>query len=168
MTIDNQISKNMREQMRLWATGVAIVTAKNDDSRHGMTVNSFTSISLDPPRVLISIDKGTRTHQLISLSNSFTVNLLSAHQKEISERFAGGLEENEDRFEGIKTKNSYSGNPILLGGMAYFDCKSFDSFDAGSHTVFIADVVDSGGPDSLEAEQAPLIYFNRGYHQISE
>ena len=168
MTIKQQISKNMREQMRFWATGVAIVTTKFEASMHGMTVNSFTSISLDPPRVLISIDKETRTHHLIEQSNSFTVTLLSADQKEISERFAGDFEENKDRFDGIDTSISPLGNQILLGGLAYFDCNSFDSFDAGSHTVFIADVIQSGILDSMESDQIPLIYFNRGYHQIKE
>lgn len=166
MIINELISKNMREQMRFWATGVAIVTASFEDSRHGMTVNSFTSISLEPPRVLIALDKESRTHQLIRQSSNFTVTLLSAGQKEISERFAGEIEEKEDRFDGIELKNSALGNPILMGGLAYFDCKSFDSFDTGSHRVFIADVIESGELQSRD--QAPLIYFNRDYHQINE
>ena len=82
-------AESLRHAMRQWATGVAIVTSAHNGMAHGMTVTSFTSVSLTPPQVLISLALETRTHGLVRASRIFAVSLLGAGQEAISDRFAG-------------------------------------------------------------------------------
>ncbi len=152
--------------LRMWATGVAIVTTSHNGQQHGMTVSSFTSISLDPPRLLISLDKETRTHRLISRSKLFCVTLLAEDQEDISVRFAGGLDDVQDRFEGIELSSSPNGSPILDGGLAWFDCRVVNSLDAGSHTVYVAELLATGTPIAGDSIRTPLIYYDREYRKI--
>jgi flavin reductase (DIM6/NTAB) family NADH-FMN oxidoreductase RutF len=158
--------EKMRTQMRNWATGVAIVSSAFEGQQHGMTINSFTSLSLNPPQVLVSLEKGTRTHEYVEKSGSYAVSLLNSNQKDISERFAGKESEEGDRFEDLDFLLSKSGNPILVGGLAYFDCRVINSYDAGTHTFFVAEVMDTGaGTDNGEG-RVPLIYYDGGYYKL--
>jgi len=167
MTKKTKSSELLRENMRLWASGVGVVCSALGENRHGMTISSFTSLSLVPPRILISVDKRTRSHQLITESRSFCVTLLNAEQEGISRSFAGEVSEAEDRFKGIDWMESRKGNPIISGGLAYFDCEIRESIDSGSHTIFIGEVVDAGKPDGQLENQQPLIYFNQDYRSIN-
>jgi flavin reductase (DIM6/NTAB) family NADH-FMN oxidoreductase RutF len=152
----------MRAAMRQWATGVTVVSTFYDGMQHGMTVSSFTSISLEPPLVLISLSKDTRTHHLVSRSGVFGVTLLNQNQREISERFAGRIAENQDRFAGLETFTLRTGAPFLRGGLSFLDCTVVAAHDVGDHTLFIGQVV------ALQVEEAdaPLIYYNRRYHRL--
>lgn len=161
-------SKNMRFQMRSWVSGVGIAASLYEGVRHGMTISSFTSISIEPPRIIISLDKDTRTHAQVKKSGSFAVTLLAEQQKDISVRFAGALEAKASRFDGIDFSSSASGNPIIAGGLAYFDCQIIDSFEAGNQTVFIGDVIEAGMPKDAIAGAAPLVYFDRDYRALAE
>ncbi len=152
--------------MRSWATGVAIVSTTYEGTQHGMTINSFTSISLDPPRLLISLEKETRTHRLLTRSELFCVTLLAEDQQYISERFSGGLDDKQDRFDGLKLSSSPNGNPIIDGGLAYFDCRVFNAQDVGSHTLFIGEILALGEPNGRGPNLAPLLYFDRKYRKI--
>src|SRR5690606_7266492 len=115
--------------------------------------------------VSISLEKATRTHQLVAQAGAFAVTVLRADQQEISNRFAGRDSEQTDRFEGVETFRLQSGSPILAGGLAYFDCKVAACHDAGTHTVFLSDVLACGlFADSADA--APLVYFNRSYRAL--
>ncbi|MDH3943207.1 MAG: flavin reductase family protein, partial [Anaerolineae bacterium] len=82
---------DLRAAMRRWATGVSIVSTKLDESIHGMTVNSFTSISIDPALITVALEKTTRTHEMIMQSRIFGVTILTGEQQDISDRFAGRL-----------------------------------------------------------------------------
>ena len=154
----------LRDALRFWTTGVTVVAVRHAGLAHGMTVNSFTSLSLDPPLVSISLEKITRTHQLVKDARSFSVTVLSLEQKEISDRFAGRETDQSDRFAGVEIFDLETGNPILTKGLAFFDCKVTASHDAGTHTLFIGQVLAcgqfSGNGDS------PLVYFNRAYRKI--
>lgn len=157
---------DLRNALRFWTTGVTIVAAAHQGAAHGMTVNSFTSLSLDPPLVSISLEKATRTHQLVMAAQAFAVTVLRADQHEISDRFAGRDSEQSNRFEGLEIFSLQSGSPILAGGLAYFDCKVAACHDAGTHTVFLSNVLACGL--FAEAEDTPpLVYFNRSYRGIS-
>src|SRR3712207_6627005 len=98
MAIDSQ---SFRATMTHWASGVTIVTTTYNGERSGITVSSLTSLSLEPPRILICVAKRLHTHNLIKASQSFAVNILSAEQQEWGIRFAGKVPEGEDRFAGI-------------------------------------------------------------------
>jgi flavin reductase (DIM6/NTAB) family NADH-FMN oxidoreductase RutF len=162
MTVDPDI---LREAMRRWATGVTIVSAQHNGQRHGMTVSSFTSVSLSPPLVLVSLEQSTRTHQLLLASGSFGVTILDTSQQEISDQFAGRQTEDVDRFAGLDTHTLVSGAPILDQYLTSLDCRVVSKISMGTHTIFIGEVialeVNNDQPD-------PLIYFNRDYRQLQE
>jgi flavin reductase (DIM6/NTAB) family NADH-FMN oxidoreductase RutF len=146
--------------MRQWATGVTIVSVEHRGIRHGMTVNSFTSLSLHPPLVLISLERGTRTHEILLESGTFGVTILSSRQQDISDRFAGRHTEEQDRFQGLKTFTLVSGVPFLAGGIAFW--LVIHSHEAATHTLFIGDVLSV----DVHPEDPPLIYYNRDYRGL--
>jgi flavin reductase (DIM6/NTAB) family NADH-FMN oxidoreductase RutF len=156
--------QNLRDALRFWATGVTIVAAVEGDERHGMTVNSFTSVSLEPPLVMVSLERGTRTHALVSRSGAFAVSVLPQALEAISNRFAGRETEESDRFAGVETFTQETGSPILEDAIAYFDCLVNSAHSAGTHTLFIGEVVVTG----LTEDQAPLLYYNRAYRRLAE
>src|SRR5512140_1808407 len=157
MTLD---SEQLRRAMRAWTTGVTVVTAKFQDQQYGMTVNSFTSISLEPPMVSVALRHLTHTHELVEKSGEFAVTILSADQKELSDRFAGKLTEIKDRFDGLQTETLFLDIPLLKGGIAYFNCRVVNSIPVGENTLFVAEVVAVRG----EGDGDPLVYHNRVYH----
>jgi flavin reductase (DIM6/NTAB) family NADH-FMN oxidoreductase RutF len=155
-------SEKLRRIMRKWATGVTVVTAAKGDKRQGMTVSSFTSVSLTPPLILVSLETASATCQLVAETHSFAVSILAENQRETSDRFAGREPERTDRFEGLELHTSPSGHPIPSGTLAFIDCKVVDELLAGTHTVFIAEVR-SG--DILDQDE-PLLYFDRAYRTL--
>jgi flavin reductase (DIM6/NTAB) family NADH-FMN oxidoreductase RutF len=161
MTLD---SENLRAAMRAWSAGVTVVTAVYEGSKHGMTVNSFTSISLDPAMVTVSLQQSTRTHELVTKSRAFGLTMLSAEQSKISDLFAGRMSAIDDRFENLPTETLVTGAPLIVGGLAWLDCRVVESFDAGMNTLFIAEVLAARGMD----DGLPLMYHNRKYWKLSE
>ncbi len=162
MTLDPE---NLRAAMRAWSAGVTVVTAVHEGVKHGMTVNSFTSISLDPALVTISLQKSARTHEFVSKSRAFGLTMLSIEQAKISDLFAGRMNEIEDRFADLQTETLVSGSPLIVGGLAWLDCRVVETFDAGMNTLFIAEVLAARGSGN---EGLPLIYHNRKYWRLSE
>lgn len=158
-------SDQLRNAMRYWATGITVVTAAFEGMKHGMTVSSFTSVSLEPPQVLISLAQNTRTHDLIMRSRSYGINLLSDQQKEVSDRFAGRIPDDENRLNQVETFKMKSNIPFIKGGMAFFECKVVTTIGSGTHTIFIAEVTDVLVEENTPS---PLIYFNRKYRELSE
>lgn len=158
----------LRDVLRFWTTGVAVVAANHDGVKHGMTVNSFTSLSLDPPLVLVSLEKGTRTHELVDRAGAYAVTLLSQGQRTLSERFAGRESEESDRLKDIETFELEGKSPILKQGLAFFDCRVTAKHDAGTHTLFIAEVLTAGAPTAVNTENEPLVYFNRRYRRLAD
>ncbi len=152
----------LRLAMRHWATGVTIVTAQFNGTRHGMTVNSFTSISLEPPLVLVSLERMTRTRQIVTHSGFFGVTVLKEGQLNISDRFAGRDTEFQDRFAGLETFSLISEVPLIRSGLVSFDCQVSAQHEAGTHTIFIGKVL------AIKSSpiQEPLIYHNQAYRQL--
>jgi flavin reductase (DIM6/NTAB) family NADH-FMN oxidoreductase RutF len=155
--------EQLRQAMRLWATGVTVVTSKHEGTVHGMTVSSFTSVSLTPPQVLIALAQATRTHELVKTSRTFGVTVLGADQQEISNRFAGRQPDDEERLSGLDTFSLVSEAPLIKGGIAHFDCHVIATFTSGTHTIFIGEVV--AARSELQGE--PLLYFNRKYQKLA-
>ena len=160
MTLD---SEKLRRAMRAWTTGVAIITSIYQDQQYGMTVNSFTSISLDPPLVSVALKQLTHTHVLVAKSGMFSVTILSAAQRALSDRFAGKLPDIKDRFDGVQTETISLDSPVFKDGMAYFDCRVIHSMPVGENTLFVAEVLDARG----EGEGEPLVYHNRVYWTLT-
>ncbi len=149
----------LRQAMRFWTTGVTIVTATLNGVSHGMTVSSFTSVSLEPPQILISLAHNTRTHELVSRSGKFGVTILATGQDEISNRFAGRIADDENRLAGLETFCLDGEIPLLKGGLAWLLGRVAQTVDSGSHTLFIAQVF---AAQSMESG-APLVYFSQKY-----
>jgi flavin reductase (DIM6/NTAB) family NADH-FMN oxidoreductase RutF len=156
-------AQTLRRAMRLWATGVTVVTALSDGQKHGMTVTSFTSLALEPPLVLVSLEQLARTHDMVERSGRFGVTILAHDQQEISDRFGGRIDDSLDRFEDLETETLRSGVPFVKGGLAYFDCQVVAMHPAGTHTLFIGEVIAA----RINRRAVPLLYFNRDYQRLS-
>ncbi len=160
---------DLRIAMRQWTTGVAIVTVQYQGIRHGMTVNSFTSVSLTPPLVLVSLERTAKTHGLVEKAGTFGVTILADHQQGVSECFAGRTTEHEDRFSNLSTHLMVTGAPFIDGGLAFFDCQVVSTFEAGTHTLFIGEVIalETGAEYSPE-DVPPLVYYDRSYRGLQK
>lgn len=153
------VGHSLRLAMRRWSSGVTIVTAQHNGRRHGMTVSSFTSVSLQPPVVLVCIDRSTRTHDLIQDSGRFAACILHHDQQELSERFAGRIPGVKDRFEGLELDTTASGLSVPAGCLASMDCRLLATHMLGKSTVFMAEV----SSVKLGPEGPPLLYYNQEY-----
>lgn len=156
------LSEFLRQAMRHWTSGVSVVTSSSGDRRHGMTVNSLTSISLDPPMVAVTLANATRTFELVRLSGVFGITILAADQAAISDRFAGRDAHDEDRFAGLETFTLASGAPFIRGGLAFIDCRVTFSYPLPHSTLLIGEVT---AIESLQ-EADPLVYHNRVYRKL--
>jgi flavin reductase (DIM6/NTAB) family NADH-FMN oxidoreductase RutF len=156
--------ERLRSVLRLWASGVTVVTAQHQGVLHGMTVSSFSSVSLDGSLVAVNIERRTRTHRLISESGSFAICILQAGQRDLAQRFGGALPDHADRFSGLDYSLGELGNPIPAGCLAAMECKIAAAHPAETHTVFLGEVF------AVQFAEAgtPLLYFNRKYRQLSE
>lgn len=129
-------SHHFRGSLGRFATGVAIVTFDGATKRHGITVNSFTSVSLDPPLVLVSIARHTRAHDELG-GRPFSVNILGAEQEALARHFAG-----QPGVEPVWVESPLA--PRLARVLAYFECKPWAAYDGGDHTLYLGEVVDFG------------------------
>ena len=148
---------DFKRAMSQFASGVTVVTTKHGDTPIGITASSFTSLSLDPPLVIVSLDKKLFTHNVIAESGFFAVNVLSARQLDLGMRFAGMKPEIKDRFAGINVRTAATGSPILPNSLAWVDCKVWNMYDGGDHTIFVGEVKDL----SVSDYDMPLLYHNR-------
>jgi flavin reductase (DIM6/NTAB) family NADH-FMN oxidoreductase RutF len=154
MTIDPAL---FRATLAQWASGVSIVTTLDDDRPHGMTVSSFTSLSLEPSLIQFSVGKKSSTHQFIEQSGVFAVNILQERQLELGKRFSGKPPDDEDRFQGVPYSIAVTGAPILSDVNAWLDCRLYRAYDGGDHTLFVGEVVTA----AAQPIEEPLLYFNR-------
>jgi len=154
-------SAQFRELCGRFATGVVVITAAGPDGTPaGMTANSFTSVSLEPPLVSVNVEHKADFHAVIAEAGSFTINVLGGHQEALSRRFAGGLA--AERLNGVGYRVTDSGRILLTGAIATIECETFQRIPTGDHTIVIGRVV--GG----EAHSGrPLLYFRGGYHMLS-
>jgi flavin reductase (DIM6/NTAB) family NADH-FMN oxidoreductase RutF len=148
----------LRQTIGGFATGVAVVTTEDDGALHGMTVNSLTSLSLEPPLLLVCLTKGSRTSAAVEHRGAFVVNLLSERQEALSNRFA---RRGEDHFEGLTLEWTESGLPVLPKGVGRLECEVDRILPGGDHTIVIGRVV---GCEPREG--APLAFYRGRYHRI--
>ncbi len=140
-----------------WATGVTIVTARAGDRIHGMTVSAFTEVSLEPPLVLVCIDRTSNTQPVIAEGGVFAVNILARGQEPLAKHFA--CKETEDhRFSDLHCETGTTGAPLLAGSVASLDCRLVTAHEAGDHIVYVGEVVGLHLSDG-----APLLFHNRDY-----
>ncbi len=159
-------AENLKQSMRRWASGVTVVTSVADGQRAGLTASSFTSISVDPPLILMSLQAFTPTLKLIEQSGIFGVSILTTLQADISAQFAGfaKLPEGADKFYGIDLFTAETGAPLIMHSAAWIDCKLSTIYEAGMSRIVVGEVVATGqGEDIL-----PLVYLNRAYYDLTK
>jgi flavin reductase (DIM6/NTAB) family NADH-FMN oxidoreductase RutF len=148
-----------RQAMRRVPTGVTVVTTLKEGEPRGITVNAFASVSLEPPSLLICINREARSYLFISSSRIFCVNVLAGDQRQLAEHFSGKVRERQ--FAEIGYAVDATGAPVLSGTIAHFDCELAHEFQFGSHSILIGHVLScSARPGS------PLGYFNGGFHDF--
>jgi flavin reductase (DIM6/NTAB) family NADH-FMN oxidoreductase RutF len=155
---------DLKQVMRRWPSGVAVITASYESKAHGMTVNSFTSVSVDPPMVTVTLANATRTKGLVDRSGYFAINLLSEGQNDISDRFAGRIAEDEDRFNGLSVKAGLASLPLLEVAAAHLECRVVYTYVMENSTLYIGEVLKA----EKAQEKPPLVYFNRDYYRVKK
>ena len=146
-------TKLLKKTLGKYLTGVTIVTSTDYDGNPiGMTVNSFTSVSLQPSLVLWCIDKKQPSYNSFMNANGYAVNILSKDQNDLCYKFASQL---DDKFENVNWKRSENGFPLVKNSLAWFDCKKWNYYSGGDHQILVGEVTSF---DSFELE--PLTYWN--------
>ncbi|HTS61210.1 MAG TPA: flavin reductase family protein [Candidatus Acidoferrales bacterium] len=152
-------SEQFRQAAGRFATGITIATALDPSgSPHGLTVNSFTSVSLEPPLVLFCLAHAAASRECFLTTKHFAINILAADQRPLSERFA---RKGHNRFEGVEWWKGVTGAPILGHVLAAMECNVYQMITLGDHDVLAGQVV------RLEVhEKKPLLYYASRYHQF--
>ena len=129
----------LRQCFGNFLTGITVVTTHHQDTPIGFTANSFSSVSLDPPLLLVCIDNGSDNFNAFTQAKTFGINILADDQADMSNRFSSMM---ENRFDGVSWHLSEHGNPELEGISAFFDCSLETTHVAGDHTILIGRVQD--------------------------
>lgn len=154
----------LRSMMGRFATGVTVVAARHGPLLAGMTANAIASISVDPPLLMASINRGSETHVAIVGSHSFAVSVLGDGQQPIADCFALPTTAAKlQRFCDAAWHEAETGSPIVDGAIAYFDCRLSASYPAGTHTIFVGEIVSAG----FEEDGAPLLWFGSRYRRLA-
>jgi flavin reductase (DIM6/NTAB) family NADH-FMN oxidoreductase RutF len=151
-----------RNSLKRWASGVSVVTTRRDGGIRGITVSSFCSLSLDPPLILVCIDRKSASHDLIAEQGCFAVNILRREQEQVSDMAAGRLGEGSAHLEGVSSRSEATGAPILDGTLAWLDCRLAGSHREGDHTIYVGQVEAAG-----DSEGEPLLYYAGAYRAIA-
>jgi flavin reductase (DIM6/NTAB) family NADH-FMN oxidoreductase RutF len=154
-------SRGFRDALGCFPTGVAVVTAghADQDEHIGITVNSFTSVSLDPPLVLWCMDRRSYRHDIFAQATGFTVSILGTGHKDVSARLA---RPGEHSLDGIALLETELGPPALADSLAVFECATEQRLEAGDHTIFLGRVLRFSRP----SESAPLVFFRGRYNAL--
>jgi 3-hydroxy-9,10-secoandrosta-1,3,5(10)-triene-9,17-dione monooxygenase reductase component len=151
---------DLRGVMRFFASAVTVVTGSLETGElFGLTVSAFTSVSLDPPLVLICIRNESSATGLFQKSMKYCVNILAEGQRAIAEKFS--LAGEGGRFQNLDYELKKTGSPIIRDCIGYIDCKIVDVVSAGDHTIFLGEAI-----DVYAEEKNPLLYLNRKYVKL--
>jgi flavin reductase (DIM6/NTAB) family NADH-FMN oxidoreductase RutF len=147
-----------------FATGVTVITCAAGDEFQGMTANAVTSVSLEPVMVLVCVDKDTHTHRVLETGGAFAVNILGAHQEDVSRLFAKKAEPEIRSLRGQAYRIGETGAPILEDSLAFMECKVAKMLDGGDHTIFLGEVMSQG----VVRDVPPLLFFRGKYRDLAE
>lgn len=149
-----------RDALAQFVTGITIVTAAGGAGRLvGMTMNSFASVSLDPPLILFSVDRRAWSLDDFEAAEGYAVNVLSTDQQGLSDRFA---RQGEDKWAGLATRPGHANAPLLPGCIAQFECAPHATHDGGDHVIFIGRVIRF----TSESRIPPLVYHRGKYASL--
>jgi flavin reductase (DIM6/NTAB) family NADH-FMN oxidoreductase RutF len=152
-------SQEFRRACGRFATGVTIASVLDaKGAPHGLTVNSFASVSLDPPLILVCLGHDVSVIDHFRAANNFGINVLAEDQRHLSDRFA---RKGHDRFDGLAWQPGETGVPLLTGVLAAMECRTSQRFTAGDHDIFVGEMV-----AARVADGEPLIYFASRYRGL--
>lgn len=149
----------LRRTMGRFATGVAVVTTMVDAVAYGMTVNSLTSVSLNPPLLLVSLADNARTTEPVREAGRFAISVVAARQEQIARRFA---RQGEDHFAGLPLEYGMHEVPVVPGALAHLECATEREIAAGDHVLFLGAVV-----TSCEREGDPLTFYSGRFGEFT-
>ncbi len=149
-------TRDFRSALGKFATGVTVVTARDGEEDHGVTASSFNSVSMDPPLILWSIDKGAYSLDVYRHAEHFVVNVLGNEQVDISNRFA---RRGEDKFAGIATAPGLGGVARVTGAAAHFECRTWNVYEGGDHLIIVGEVLRY----AYRNEGSALVFHNGRY-----
>lgn len=150
-------ASELRRVMGHFVTGVAVVAARTREGRLcGLTANAVTSLSLDPPLVLVCVDLSADSHACIRKAGAFSLNVLASDQERLARRFSSW--DLEDKFAGVAHHSRVTGAPVLDDALAWADCRVWAVYPGGDHTIYVGQV-EAG--DAREG--TPLLYYRGGY-----
>ncbi|RHX84267.1 flavin reductase family protein [Leptospira stimsonii] len=159
MKITDEVFKNALSH---FPSGVTVITYSHQGKQSGLTVSSFSSLSLNPPFVLFCLQKNIASHDPIRSEGKFVVNILAQGQDSLSNQFASGKTDKHALIEELQCKKGELGLPILPGTLSYIECEVDQFVDGGDHSIVIGRVISAGADDSLR----PLLYYRRNYYSI--
>ena len=148
-------TNNFKKTLSKFSTGITVVCVKNNNSIYGKTVNSFNSLSLNPPMVLFSLGNYSSSIKKFSKTKFLSINILSSKQKELSDNFASTA----PKLENIKFLKGKNKTAIISNCIANLECKVIDKIKKGDHIIFICKILEVQSNDKLK----PLVYFNSKY-----
>ncbi|HEY3561432.1 MAG TPA: flavin reductase family protein [Kribbella sp.] len=154
-----------RAALGRFASGITIMSTLQDGVAHAMTANAFTSVSLDPPLVLVCVDKGVRMHAAVLDCGYWAISVLSGEQQAVAERFARSGRDLYSQFDGIgTTAGPKTGCPTVDGALSWLECRTWATYDGGDHTIVVGEVLSlaTGHPDDPGA----LIYYSGDYREL--
>jgi flavin reductase (DIM6/NTAB) family NADH-FMN oxidoreductase RutF len=147
-----------REAIGHFASGVTIITARDGGVDYGVTANAVSSLSLEPPMLLVCLNRNSRTQGAVSRSKAFSVNILEEAQGDLAVRFATHT---DDKFQGVALRYGSLGSPLFESALAHLECWVIEEVNAGTHTVFLA-----GVHRAERFDGAPLAYFRGRFGRL--
>ena len=150
-----------RDALGLYASGITIITGRDEQGPIGFTCQSFYSVSTDPPLISFSVMKTSTTYPRIRQTGTFAVNVLSHHQQGVSNQFA---RKGTDKWAGIRWHKTRAGNPVLEDTLMWLDCEIWAEHDAGDHVIVLGQVNEKSPADRPVRE--PLLYFQGRYRHL--
>ncbi len=159
----------LREVMGHFASGVTIVTAVRDGVRHAMTATAVSSVSLDPPLVLVCVSRTSRFHRAVMDAGSWGISLLRADQEHLARHFAHRGRNLSTQFDQVPhTVLEPAGTPVIDDALAWMECSTYAQHDGGDHTILVGQVMRASAAGGLDdqAPAAPLTYYRGAYSAL--
>lgn len=151
----------LRQAAGQFATGITVVSTHDNGIVRGMTANSFTSVSLDPPLVLVSVDTQRSIHGALVVAERFVISVLASHQQHVSARFASSKTDMRSAYADIDHTLTSDGLPLISGALAHFVCRRYAVYPGGDHALFVGLV-----EEVTVASGAPLLYVAGAYRHL--
>lgn len=154
-------AERLRQLMGHWATGVAVVTSRDETGPRGATTNALTSLSLDPLLMLVCLDRSSNTLEAVRASGRFCINVLAADQEEIARRFATKVS-GEEKVAGVP-QEQVEGVPVLGGALAWLVCELERELDGGDHAILLGRPLETGADPDAD----PLVFYRGRYRPLA-